>query len=65
MTYHLKDEAKDFEGIAGVPWRDMSDNEFKEVSARYDEQHPSAPGSLERWFTHTIPAPTPRKKGDD
>lgn len=52
MTYKLKEEAANWEGIPGVPWRDMTDKEFKEVSTAYDEQFPEEPGSLKRWFDH-------------
>jgi hypothetical protein len=48
----LKDEAKNWEPIAGVPWRDMPDAEFETVSAAYDEQFSDQPRSLARWFEH-------------
>lgn len=50
--WRLKAEAKDWSGIAGVPWRDMTDQEFEAVSADYDRQFPEEPGSLSRWFDH-------------
>ncbi len=52
MTWKLNKEAKAWSPIPGVPWRDMDDDEFKEVCAEYDKQFPDAPKSLERWFTH-------------
>ena len=52
--YKLKREAANYEPIAGVPWRDLTDAEFAAVSAEYDarfsaDQH----GSLARWFERT------------
>lgn len=52
MTYKLKEEAKAWEPIPGVPWRDMDDAEFDAVCEEYDKQFPDQPRSLERWFDH-------------
>ena len=49
--WKLKDEAKVWQGIAGIPWRDMEDDEYKAVSAEYDRQHEEK-GTLKRWFEH-------------
>jgi hypothetical protein len=55
----LKDEARNWEPIAGVPWRDMPDEEFAAVSAEYDAHFaPDQAGSLARWFEH-VPEPAP------
>ena len=64
--YEIKEEAKQCEGIAGVPWRDMTDAEYKDVSERYDAQFPDQPGSLSRWFRH-VPDPShaPRPKSKE
>lgn len=50
MPYKLKPEAAQWGGPAGVPWRDLSDEEFAEASAQMDAQFPDQPGSLLRWF---------------
>ena len=50
--WKLKDEAKPWQGIAGIPWRDMDDSEFKAVSDAYDLQFADQPHSLKRWFEH-------------
>lgn len=55
--YKLKeDEAKYWDPLPGIPWRDMSDDEFTEVSAEYDKQFPDDPGSLLKWFHYVGPA---------
>jgi hypothetical protein len=52
MTWKLKKEGEGMTPIAGVPWRDMEDAEFKAVSDEYDKQFPDQPGSLKKWFEH-------------
>lgn len=53
MPYVLNDEGKRWQPIAGVPWRDMTDEEFADVSAAYDAQFsPDQAGSLRRFFDH-------------
>ena len=52
MTWKLKKEAEAMTPITGVPWQDMSDDEFDAVCKDYDKQFPESPRSLERWFTH-------------
>lgn len=59
--YKLKPEAANWEPIAGVPWREMSDEEYAAISAQYDAQFPDQPGSLERWFEHVPDGPTGQK----
>lgn len=55
--YKLIDDAKEWEPLPGIPWRDLSDDEFAEVSAEYDKQFPDQPGSLLRWFHYAGPEP--------
>jgi hypothetical protein len=59
MTWKLKEDAKQWQSIPGVPWRDMEDAEYKAVSDEYDKQFPDQPGSLKKWFEHEK-----TKKGD-
>lgn len=51
--YALRREALSWEPIAGVPWRDMSDEEFAAVEAAYDAQF-AEKGALSRFFEHVV-----------
>lgn len=62
MTWRLKEEAKAWQPIPGVPWEDMTDEQFDAVCAEYDGQFPSEPRSLERWFEHEVDK---KRKGGD
>lgn len=55
--YKLTPEANNWEPIPGIPWRDLSDEEYAEVSAEYDARFPDQPGSLKRWFHHVKDKP--------
>lgn len=51
--WKLKTEAAQWEPISGVPWRDMTDDEFAAIEAEYDARFsPDQKGSLRRWFEH-------------
>lgn len=63
MTYRLKFEARNFEGVPGVPWRDLTDEEFAAASAQIDAQFPDQPGALARWFDYVKDKKT--KGGED
>jgi len=54
--YRLRPEAARWSGPAGVPWHDLSDEEYQAASAVIDAQFPDQPGSLLRWFEHVPPA---------
>lgn len=57
MTWKLTDKAKDQEPIPGVPWRDMDDDEFREVAKDYAERNQFPPRSLHGsgFFEHDVP----------
>lgn len=46
MTWKLTDEAKDKDPIPGVPWRDMTEDEFREVAKAYAERNHFPPRAL-------------------
>ena len=60
--YKLKEEARNWEPIPEVPWRDLTDDEYEAVSAHYDVQFPDQPGSLKRWFQHVPDKPAAKKE---
>lgn len=49
MTWKLTEWAKTRSGVFGVPWRDLSDDEFAAVEARYPEIR-------ERGYFEKVPA---------
>ena len=61
--WKLKAEAAHWEPLPGVPWRDLTDSEFQEVSESYDKQFLDQPGSLLRWFKHIKDTPAPAVVG--
>ena len=51
MTYRLTAEGQACSPIPGVPWRDLTDDEFAAISAAYDAGFPpDQAGSLRRFF---------------
>jgi hypothetical protein len=62
MTWKLKKEAENWQPIPGVPWQDMTDDEYKAVSAEYDKQYDEK-GSLKKYFEH-VKDEKPKKGGE-
>lgn len=60
MTWIYKGDELGMEGIAGVPTRDMTDEEFEAICAEYDLSFPDQPGSLKHspLYQHTGRTPT-------
>lgn len=70
MVWKLTDKAKGWEPLPGVPWRDMPDEEFREIAKMYSEvnggaDHGFGPRVLHNsgWFEHVEDKPKEEKAG--
>ena len=65
--WKLTARAQRAEPIHGVPWRDLTDEEFKAASALMDERFPGDPGSLERsgFFEKVATGTTGRRASEE
>lgn len=48
MSWNLTEKGKSVEGIPGIPWRDLTDEEFKAAESFMDSQFPDQKGALKK-----------------
>lgn len=48
MAWRLTAKGLRVEPIAGIPWRELSDEEFEAAEAEMDARFPDQPGGLQR-----------------
>lgn len=65
MVWKLTEKAEGMDPIPGVPWRDMEDEEFREIAKDYAERNQFPPRSLHGsgFFEH-VPERDEAKKED-
>lgn len=57
--WKLTNEAKAWEPLPGVPWRDMDDNEFRDAAKQYSAQgHPARALHGSGFFEHVEDKPS-------
>ena len=63
MAWRLTERGQRCEPIPGVPWRDMTDEEFAAAAAETDAQFPDQPGALagSGFFEYVKPQPEKAK----
>ena len=66
MAWRLTERGQRCEPIPGVPWRDMTDEEFETAAALIAEQFPGQPGALaDSGFFEYVKSPPEKAKGQE